>query len=151
MYNCSDKLAAKIFSRIQKMDTGCWHWDRYTNASGYGIVHEDGVGNHLVHRAFYAWHRGAFPKNKFVLHKCDNRRCCNPEHLFLGTAQDNALDRDKKRRAFVKIDDALVVKIINLYKEGSTQTGIANAFCISQAQVSRIINRKQRKLVSQVR
>lgn len=52
----------------------------------------------LAHRAAWIAEFGEIPSGQYVLHKCDNPRCCNPAHLFLGTLQDNNEDRKNKGR-----------------------------------------------------
>ena len=65
---------------------------------GYGATH---IGRKytLAHRASLVWLRGDIPDGMFVCHRCDNPRCCNPAHLFVGTAQDNTDDMLAKGRA----------------------------------------------------
>lgn len=81
--------------------TDCWDWKGYIGSTGYGQVWRTlkrcGLSN-KAHR--WAWYlkNGPILDNMCVLHKCDNRKCVNPNHLFLGTAKDNAQDCTKKGR-----------------------------------------------------
>jgi hypothetical protein len=78
--------------------SGCWEWQGYLDAKGYGrcgMVN----GETLVHRVAYSEKYGAVPGGLHVLHKCDNPRCCNTDHLFLGTNDDNVRDRVLKGRS----------------------------------------------------
>lgn len=77
----------------------CWEWGRSIGNHGYGFCYDKKVGKVTVaHRISYELHFGKIPKGLCVLHKCDNRSCVNPKHLFLGTAKDNALDKINKGR-----------------------------------------------------
>jgi hypothetical protein len=79
-------------------NTGCWLWFGGMLAHGYGqMANREGkvVG---VHRFSWVLHFGPIPKGMMVLHKCDERSCVNPAHLFLGTALDNSHDMMKKGR-----------------------------------------------------
>lgn len=78
--------------------TGCLEWQGTINKRGYGSVTIGGV-RWLTHRLMWALTYGEVPADKMVLHKCDNRRCCAVEHLFLGTHEDNMEDMVKKGRA----------------------------------------------------
>lgn len=77
--------------------TGCWEWGLCISSGGYGII---GVNQkaRLAHRISYQEFVGEIADGMCVLHKCDNRKCINPEHLFLGTKGDNADDRKRKGR-----------------------------------------------------
>lgn len=77
----------------------CWEWQRAINKNGYGKFRVSGkVLN--THRLAYEYTNGPIPNGLFVCHSCDNPPCCNPAHLWLGTAKDNAIDSvNKGRRA----------------------------------------------------
>jgi len=75
----------------------CWAWNGRKNASGYGVI--DHVSRpRLVHRISYFLHTGFDPSEFSVCHSCDNPECTNPEHLWLGSHQDNMADASAKGR-----------------------------------------------------
>jgi len=90
--------ARKIRERT-KVDprTGCWEWQGHRNSQGYGTGKFPG-GSILAHRQAYMTFVGPVAQGLCVLHRCDNPACCNPEHLFLGTRDQNMADRNGKLR-----------------------------------------------------
>lgn len=79
---------------------GCWEWNQSTDSYGYGQFKLDGTV-YLAHRFAWMIHTGIDirkHRNVCVCHKCDNPRCLNPKHLFLGTVRDNIRDRVLKKR-----------------------------------------------------
>lgn len=82
--------------------TGCWEWCRSLFRQGYSkIDYLDEIGNRKSirgHRLSYRLYKGEIKDNLFVCHSCDNKICVNPDHLWLGTHEDNMADMDKKGR-----------------------------------------------------
>ena len=86
-----------FWSRVQKTDN-CWLWLGYPRTrEGYGGYTVSGK-TYLSHRFAYLITHGELPDELQVCHTCDNPRCVNPAHLFLGTTLDNMRDRDRKGR-----------------------------------------------------
>lgn len=70
----------------------CWNWTGCLRGyTGYGCIKID-KKVYDCHRVSYALTYGKIPEGKLVLHKCDNRRCVNPKHLYIGTHKDNVRD-----------------------------------------------------------
>lgn len=89
------KKARLFWSKVAIVDD-CWLWQGGLAPSGYGYFTIKPVRNVHAHRAAWILTFGAIPDGLFVLHGCDNKRCVNPAHLFLGTQRDNIRDFDGK-------------------------------------------------------
>ena len=76
---------------------GCWEWQGYRHDWGYGKLAYR-TQYYYAHRVSYELHYGPIPDGLHVCHTCDNPRCCNPAHLFVGTAKDNLSDMMMKGR-----------------------------------------------------
>jgi HNH endonuclease len=86
------RLMAKLKENT-RADGDCIVWTGAPQSRGYGYMRRPSGGYILTHRAAYELYYGEKPdKGMMVLHTCHNRLCCNPEHLYAGTAADNALD-----------------------------------------------------------
>jgi hypothetical protein len=136
-------LAADINRFWAKVDvTGeCWCWSAGTDPDGYGRFRVDGE-NHKAHRVSWAMHRGPIPAGKCALHRCDNRKCVRPSHLFLGTRRDNNADRVAKGRDAkgaqlpqAKLTAAKVVEIRRRIAGGDRQVDIARDMSVSKVAV----------------
>lgn len=126
----------------------CWLWTGTRDVYGYGKAKRDGrtLG---AHRLVYEHAHGPVPRGLFVCHRCDNRLCVRPEHLFAGTAADNNADMYAKGRGLrgkrlgeanpaAKLSSADVVVIRYLIRRGARQVDIARVFDIAGSQVSHI-------------
>ena len=76
---------------ISEPMSGCWIWLGQLNYAGYAMGKHDGTYRRS-HRWAYEKFRGPIPEGLLCLHTCDEPRCCNPTHLYLGTHKDNARD-----------------------------------------------------------
>lgn len=125
---------------IVDYNTGCHNWRGLLNPSGYGIIGYH--GKWLAHRLSYTLKYGEIPKGINVCHKCDNPKCINTEHLFLGTQADNIHDMISKKRNIVGADcgkslltDDDVGKIRN---DTRVQSIIAKEYGVSRTNISAI-------------
>lgn len=79
------------------IETGCWEWNRAMSGTGYGQKWYSGKAWN-VHRLSWTIYNGAIPEGLYVCHSCDNRKCMNPGHLWVGTQGDNLRDMYAKGR-----------------------------------------------------
>lgn len=121
-------------------ESGCWEWVGFKNNYGYGQFWAD---NRMVyaHRFSYELHHGKLCDGLFACHRCDNPKCVNPDHLFSGSAKENADDCSKKGRR-PKSRGRFTDKIERLIRKeceaGVRQPTIAKEFNISIKTVQRI-------------
>jgi len=145
---------ARFWCKVQKLSQangGCWIWIASETTDGYG--HFDGYRAHI-----YSWELAYGPIKSdiaFVCHQCDNPRCVNPSHLFLGTAKDNSQDMVNKGRSAsgenqgaAKLTEIKVSEIRKLYATGKyTQRQLAAQFAVDQKAIWSILTGKTWKQV----
>lgn len=132
---------------VKNESNGCWEWRGTSHHTGYGIFKRKNV-NYSPHR-FAAELVADVPYGMFVCHTCDNKLCCNPAHLFMGTAKDNRMDCKQKgrlvapkheRNGQAKITKTVVSEIRRVAKSGKhSSREIGEMFGISQSHTSSII------------
>lgn len=142
-YEILNKYKDKLELHLIKKD-GCWDWIGAT-VSGYGVLNI-GTKNILAHRLSYILNISDELQGLNVLHKCDNRRCCNPEHLFLGTHKDNTRDMVLKGRA--KGNGKLTpLQIQAIRADNRKQAEISKEYGITRIQIWRIKSHKVWKFI----
>lgn len=130
-------------------NSGCWLWTGALTHNGYGHM-QPVSGEWRAHRVSWVLHRGPIPSNLQVLHKCDVRSCVNPDHLFLGTNQENRTDMWKKDRGAKgesagtsRLTNQEVRQLRDLFSSGQqTQAELCRKFNVVGATVCNIIHRK---------
>lgn len=94
-----EKHIKSFWSKLDKGENEeCWNWKAFKNKQGYGRMGIAASECVNAHRVSWVIHYGQIPSGMFVCHKCDNPSCVNPNHLFLGTRQDNTNDMMIKKR-----------------------------------------------------
>lgn len=134
-------------ARVDKTDT-CWNWFGPINIDGYGRltvsfeVKKPQV-NISAHRLSYLLHKGDIPEGLLVRHTCiKNRRCVNPEHLILGTNQDNMDDMMQtggKSGIGPKLNFNLAEEIRELFLSGSSRKELASKYGVKQVSIRYIL------------
>lgn len=143
----------RLYKYIEKTET-CWLWTGAMDKDGYGLFSTYWPKKqNRVHRYLFELFNGPVPDHMNVLHKCDVRRCCNPDHLFLGTHLDNIKDMDKKHRRVnasqkgsangeSKLTEDQVIKIRNEYPTtGETMKEIGARYGVTKSNIAQIVYR----------
>lgn len=143
---------ARLFGKILRSGPNdCWPWAGAVSRGGYGRTHIyiDGARfNRNAHQALWITLYGD-TNGLYVLHRCDNRLCCNPAHLFLGTTQDNTADRHAKgrdasgaRNTKTRLSAEDVARIHDLRAQGMSGPRIAALFGINNTSVYKVLRGK---------
>ena len=143
-------VVARFWSKVDvQIGTDvCWEWQGGKCRDGYGNFKLNGRATG-AHRIAYELHYGEHPGELHVCHRCDNRSCVNPYHLFLGTPADNSADMAAKGRAHgpglkgednpsARLTEADVLKIRELIAQGLTNIAIARRYGVTHSMISAI-------------
>lgn len=147
------KPEERFWEKVKKSD-GCWEWTASDNGNGYGVFGVSGRTTY-AHRFSFELHHGSIPDGMYVLHKCDNRRCVRPDHLFSGTQRENvhdmiakgrrrSYDRRGARNPNLKLSAGQVSLARELRASGHTLASIAARLGVGTSQIHRISTSKQR-------
>ena len=134
----------------------CWEWLGY-RVNGYGRLTDRFRKAHGAHRLAWEFTYGPIPAGLYVCHRCDNRACVNPLHLWLGTHADNMADMSRKGRhpmgpparrgenhSQAKLTDAQVAEIRVLHQRGVNQSELGRRFGVRPNTVNQIVRMKAR-------
>ncbi|MCK5615059.1 HNH endonuclease [Candidatus Pacearchaeota archaeon] len=134
--------ATLFWKNTKKLENGCIEWQKTVSTAGYGRLRLDG-NTILAHRLSWIITNGPIPDGMFVLHKCDNPLCVNPDHLFLGTQNDNMQDMIKKGRYVkpnVKLTKEMVDGIRKKYSIGNTtHRKLSDEYGVCKTQIGNIV------------
>jgi hypothetical protein len=131
-----EKLLSNIVLEDGPLESQCWIWQGSFHSQGYGQIRCSEI-NDLVHRVAYREFVGPIPEGLFCLHHCDNPPCINPEHLYVGTQQENVDDMWERGRAVIydrtgslhpraRLNEDDVRDILQALCQGESQRVIAN-------------------------
>lgn len=157
LLNNRESLIELFVDKIKSEDLyqydGCWNWKLVPSSkTGYGHFSFK-TRQADAHRAAWIVFNGVIPDNLFVLHKCDNRICVNPNHLFLGTQKTNIEDKVNKLRqakglnhGLAFLSDQQVLLIRQQYPNIKSYSKLAEMFDCSETTIRDIVNNKTRVL-----
>jgi len=139
-------LKERFWQKVDKKgEDECWEWTASLRR-GYGRI-EYNYKYLPAHKVSWEIHNGPISDNMLVLHRCDNRKCVNPNHLYLGTYSDNVCDREYRNPGTAgrisRLGATGIMSIRKMYKTGKyTQENLARLFKVSQSHITNIVNRK---------
>lgn len=149
----TEKELSRFIGKIEKCpDSGCWNWRGYIDNRGYGQVkirrlRQTALKTHRVSVCHFKEKSLEEIKNLVVLHSCDNTICCNPEHLSLGTTQENVDDKVRKHRQAKgsrhggsKLKEKDVINILSKYNNLSIKD-LSELYNVSESTIRKIKNR----------
>lgn len=137
-------LKERFLEKVNKTDS-CHEWTSHIQSNGYGQFSKDCKAQY-AHRVAYEMENGKIEDGLYVLHSCDNRKCVNPDHLFLGTFDDNMNDMVVKQRQAHGMNNGHAKltndQVLDIRKMTGTQEEIASIFGVTRSLISMIQSRK---------
>lgn len=150
-----EKVKKRLLKLIIINENGCWEWICSLDKAGYASTCYVRNGRKITMKGYkvsYLVFIGEIPNDLWVLHKCDNRKCINPDHLFLGTCQDNHDDMRSKNRACdykkalkgevnhkSKLKNQDILNIKNLNEKGLTGMEISKIYNVDSSTIYKIL------------
>lgn len=138
-------LRERFLEKFVVSETGCWEWTGLKGKWGYGTIGYD-RRTCLAHRIAYELFKDPIPQGLLVLHRCDNPGCVNPDHLFLGTNDDNMRDMAAKGRSTKgsrntesKLTEEIVARMRDRHARGESYVSIARAYGVNETTARRAI------------
>jgi hypothetical protein len=130
----------RFWSKVRRGEPDeCWPWTGEIDR-GYGRFYTTGREHKHAHRLAYEFSARPIPAGLHVLHSCDNRPCCNPAHLRVGTNEENVRDRVSRERSACKLSVDKVARMRKIYRRGGlTQADIGSMFGVSQSTANRAL------------
>ncbi|KKL04351.1 hypothetical protein LCGC14_2616900, partial [marine sediment metagenome] len=128
--------------RFAKRSSGCWEWSGKL-CEGYGQMGYHGRPV-FAHRVSWMLYKSRIPIGKMVLHKCNNRSCVNPDHLYIGTAKDNSRDAIEAGSSIgcgqgvKKLTETMVLEIRDMLELGTPQWLIAQTYNVNRSAICAI-------------
>lgn len=135
-------LEERFWAKVNRQgEADCWNWTAAVASNGYGLLTICVGKQESSHRLAWRLTHGEIPKGVYVCHTCDNRQCCNPAHLFIGTPRDNAMDMAVKgRHGKAKLTPAKVLAIRAAYPL-KTQAELGREFGVTKEAIAQIVTR----------
>jgi len=152
------EIPQRFFDKVKVVESGCHVWTAGKDHQSYGMFQWEG-NKWKSHRWYWIAVNGPIKNGLGVLHKCNNSRCVKLDHLYLGTAADNAKDRDSSGRNFLmrhpecalkgesagmsKLTEDKVRQIRKLSAQGALTIKLSNQFGVGMGQIRKIVRRVQ--------
>lgn len=154
---CLVDVMPDFMARVQKTET-CWNWIGTISGWGYAHFKKNRI-TVRAHRLSYHLFKGPIPNGLIVRHTCDNKKCVNPDHLLLGTFQDNSNDMVERDRlvkgkdwyrahkgtvpfgensGVAKLKEKQVIEILGLLRDGMSQRKIAKKYGVVQGTIANL-------------
>jgi hypothetical protein len=145
-------IKQRLFNNvIKKSELECWEWIRSKDIKGYGQIYYNGSMQHAHRISWIVENNKQIPLGMCVCHHCDNRSCVNPKHLFLGTIQDNNLDKVMKGRCAslkgeenpsskLKLNDVIFIR--NFPRKWGSGSYLSKRFNVKPCTISSILQNR---------
>lgn len=151
-YKTAKTLEQRFLEKVNMLgESDCWNWEGACYSNGYGQI-AIALGakckrkNLLAHRVSYTLYCGEIPDGMVICHTCDNPRCVNPNHLFLGTQQENLADMTSKGRRKYPVDFGGSNRILNedsvleILLSGDTSASLSRKYGVTDAAIRAVRN-----------